>query len=319
MSVWPPSDENDHEFARVYAQDVCARRPLYVVERTLRGGTYRFFADFDLLNSSSSSSSQVEATVRSALGQLPDALRRGTVTVCVRKGHGSNPQKQGAHLIWDDSVRVTDLEAREIRDAWVRLLLLEQQQQQQDWASIIDPAVYRNNGLRMPWSLKCVDAESHYEPAFECDLSRPDVALRALSPDPEDLDSVSDLVRRCSLRARPSATGAAAAAAAATVAADAAIAADAAVAAMSSSIEAVVSAYWDPSVASSLKRVDAGLFSCSSRRCYIKGGEHRGNHIFFRVRPSVNRGYVDLIQYCHSPKCSAHLAKIASIPKPPFF
>jgi hypothetical protein len=163
-----PSEARD-DFLDAYAGIVASGRTntLFAVERS--GNTYRMFADFDV-PLPSLSVMEGDALIRHildiAMDNLPDVLRVGHVTVCLRPAHGG---KVGAHLVWSDDLRVDDDQAAQARDEWVRACVLHSQGQRAsvelDWDKIIDAAVYKKNGLRMPWSSKRGgDARSCYEP-----------------------------------------------------------------------------------------------------------------------------------------------------------
>lgn len=323
LSVWPPSDELDREFASAYAQELISRRPTYLVERTLRGGTYRFFADFDIkgpsrgcgdtgdtgdTGNSNSSAPQpsLEAIVLESMAGLPEDLRRGSIAVCVRTTTADDG-KRGAHLIWDDSARVTDAEALELRDAWVARLGGGR------WEDVIDAAVYRCNGLRMPWALKgsrMSSVESWYVPALQIAWRGGEWSSEPI-PEAPDRTTLIELVARCSIRARPSSM-----APPRTPALGRPNPSDLAAI---ESIEQAVAAYWGEGVARSLRRCSAGstgacaVYACNSRRCFIKGGEHRGNHVYFTLRPCVNRCYAELSQHCHSERCRDSFVRISTI------
>lgn len=310
LSVWPPSEESDAAFARAYAQDIACGRPTYVVERSLRGGSYRFFADFDLPpGDPETDAMDIEEILRVSLRQLPAPLMSGTVTVCVRVPLTlEHKGKRGAHLIWDDSVRTGDEDATSLRDAWVGRLDFARPLSHAGtgWGAVIDRAVYRSNGLRMPWSLKCTLEESVYVPAYEWSASEPEV-LRPVSFDATCALSVSSWIQRCSICARPSTSS--------TTRSGGPAAAPPACPRVLASVEDAVAHYWDREVASTLRPVQGrtDLMTCGSRRCFIKGGEHRGNHIFFRTRRCANASYVELMQFCHSEKCKDAHAKIATV------
>ena len=332
LSVWPPCDETDQVFADAYAQEVVSGRPVYAVEKVLRGGTYRFFADFDVvaarLGTLDTQGIGIEDLVRTSLEHLPIELRRGVAIACIRKSSSSSSSKQksGAHIIWDDSVRVGDKDAMRLRDAWVANLEQSSSSSGVCWSSIIDAAVYKNNGLRMPWSLKCTQQqqESHYVPAFECVMEAPEApeapeaappCFRRLPPC-RDAAQISAMVRRCSIRARPCPSDAASAAAASAAEEERwLLDVPDPITGVPESIETAVAHYWGQGAAASLKRKPCGVISCDSRRCYIKGGEHTSNRVYFVLGACPNRAYVQLLQYCYSERCKDAFVKVATFPK----
>ena len=183
-----------------YAAHVsCAAMPLHAVERTVGGGTYRFFADFDVRDDSV----PIAEVVRAALACLPDALVGRSVVVCTR---GWLDGKTGAHLVWGDA-RVGDAQATAIRDAWVRRLA-EASASGRDgawWDAVVDASVYRRNGLRMPWSVKKPgdSAVAAYAPTHVSPDGSPS-GMRAIEPAPRPSDGAETIaawIRRTSIMA----------------------------------------------------------------------------------------------------------------------
>jgi len=305
--VWPVSETA--KFIDAYSNDVVSKRPLYVVERSIKGGTYRFFADFDL--SPTNNHLNIKNIVEESLSHLPESLRSegGSVTVCVRECIGSHPkhkQKLGAHLIWsDDTVRVGDAEAMQLRDEWIKTLGATRPLDL-EWDAIIDKAVYRSNGLRMPWSLKSSEFESVYIPRFTYDLSKQE--LCTVHPGWDQHDHVAFWVERCSIRALPSSSTSTSTST--PYSPDLTRSITTTETQTPATVTEAIEKMWGHRAASSLQRVDDGLFSCRSKKCFIKGGEHRSNHVYFQIKPCVNRGFVELIQYCHSEKCRDYFAKV---------
>ena len=146
--------------------DACAAQiahnahPFHGVERTVCGRAYRMFADLDV-----PPGANLGELLPHALSQLPEAMRVGTVVVC-RRRHAPPGAKKGVHLVWsDDALLVDDARAMELRDAWVARC----DPDKADWQAVIDAAVYRRNGLRMPFALKrsTDDTSAVYAPVFE--------------------------------------------------------------------------------------------------------------------------------------------------------
>lgn len=162
-----PLSERSTGLMRAYHADVCAGRRVCLVERTLKGGTYRMFADFDKVEGD-------VGLVRRALERVPGPLRGGggeaRVAVCSRVDGDGEGGKMGFHLIWNDACRVDDDGAVALRDAWVSALDHEDPLAEGSWGAIVDAAVYRRNGLRMPWSMKR-HGGSYYAPTHEATFS----------------------------------------------------------------------------------------------------------------------------------------------------
>ncbi|KAG1669795.1 hypothetical protein FOA52_001625 [Chlamydomonas sp. UWO 241] len=121
------SAEAQAALAAAYVHDAARNVPLHVVERTIRGGSYRMFADFDVALLADTGFPElhpvrdIKRIVEYAIDHLPPELRRGSIVVCLRESHASArlPTKLGAHLIWSDELRVDDAIAARLRDAWV--------------------------------------------------------------------------------------------------------------------------------------------------------------------------------------------------------
>ncbi len=166
-----PLAERGDGLLGAYAADVAAGRPLHVVECTMRG-TYRMFADVDLKAPSGPEADALLAGVLGVAldaGSLPPQLRRGRALVCSRTWDAMDG-KIGAHVVWED-VRVDDAAAAALRDRWV-CAIAEGPFAGQGiawWDRTIDRAVYRANGLRMPWSLK-VGGRTVYAPTHAADF-----------------------------------------------------------------------------------------------------------------------------------------------------
>ena len=140
----PP--EGLDEFYTLYASVVASgTNSLYAVERTPRGALYRMFSDFDIALPTSEDNGFLHTVLDEAFLHVPSRLCGEAFTLCVRQAHGN---KVGAHMVWP-GIAVDDTSAIELRNEWVAAL-----PPTRDWDHIIDAAVYKKNGLRMPWSLK---------------------------------------------------------------------------------------------------------------------------------------------------------------------
>ena len=168
-------DEHRPGFLDAYAQDVEDGVPLYAVERTAAfGGVYRMFADLDVKapppppdDDAAAPREKKQARMRRllavALECVPPELRKGSVTVCYRRGGADASGKTGAHMVWSDAVMVDDAIALEARRRWVARCVATDPNT--CWEDVIDAAVYRNSGLRMPWSRKRGD-DKDADPSF---------------------------------------------------------------------------------------------------------------------------------------------------------
>lgn len=214
MSV--PVSERHTGLLAVYASDVVAGRPLYVVERTVSGGSYRMFADLDIHLSPPSGSGcsggeeggdgdgdgdgLLERALEHAIAALPPVLDDGEdIVVCTRRLDGG---KVGAHLVWS-RLRVDDAAATHLRAAWLQSIMALSNGggwTRDWWEKVLDASVYRRSGLRMPWSLKKGGtAAAAYVPTHV-------VSRRVITPiqpscavDIKDASSVEHWLRRTSL------------------------------------------------------------------------------------------------------------------------
>ena len=148
-------DASRAEFLDTYAAAVASggSPQLFVVERS--GIEYRMFADFDVPYGKDGiddegGTARMHDLVEHAMCNLPMHLRVGSVAMCMRPAHKG---KIGAHFVWSD-LRVGDEAALDARDRWVKACIAAPATMEYRWDDIIDAAVYKKNGLRMPWSMK---------------------------------------------------------------------------------------------------------------------------------------------------------------------
>lgn len=307
-------EDNLTEFYEAYAKDIQRGTPLFVVERT--NMSYRMFADFDInLSTTSLPTVNVITLVEYALSKFPFPSRSGNeVTVCVRNVHKG---KTGAHLVWTD-LRVNDEQARELRHAWLNAL------EDPAWKDTIDEAVYRRNGLRMPWSQKPSDAGSMsavYTPShLWSEHSRQLVPWHVSIDAP--IEQLKDALRRCSIEARSNPppqralSPLLASLALGTVTHD----------------TRPSTTHDAPSVLLAAARkccpdeqpqfkvhvfVPKRLYSFTClplcRECKIADRQHRSNHIYFNLGWEAERQQWKLVQKCHSGKCQGSEHFIAFI------
>ena len=139
----------DSPFLLSMAREIASGVPVHVVERTFARGTYRMFADLDVPREDPDEASEfLMDLLERAFTALPEELCVFPIVICTRKWHDG---KIGAHLIWNDDLRVDDDQAVDLRERWIQALGDEDRE---FWEKTIDEAVYRRNGLRMPWALK---------------------------------------------------------------------------------------------------------------------------------------------------------------------
>lgn len=291
------------EFLKAYASHVdgartSGRRWPCVVERTV--GTYRMFADFDVKDVSVSS---VRDIVETAIRHAPSKLRTGSgVTLLTRTSSAGG--KTGAHLVWRD-VYVTDGIALALRQQWVGSL---KDHGHPEFDRIIDAAVYRRSGLRMPWSRKVQDDDDAYAPRavlkFQDD---------SLSWNFEDIEaSTLDLIQMSSLRAglgHPKLEGVdeIVSATSRAVALKGGHIAPAQLTALARALPRVYRS--DAADAkTSIVRGDRStmiVLRLRSRYCHNVGREHSSNTVYIVAVPDGS-----LFQCCFSPRCKGKKTKL---------
>jgi hypothetical protein len=332
------SAEAQAALAAAYVHDAARNVPLHVVERTIRGGSYRMFADFDVALLADTGFPElhpvrdIKRIVEYAIDHLPPELRRGSIVVCLRESHASArlPTKLGAHLIWSDELRVDDAIAARLRDAWVARCEAASGGDGR-WEATIDRAVYRSNGLRMPWSRKGNGKggadRSVYVPSIEIEYGASQVKVTSFGGGAGAAAQAAAcpvLLQRCSIRATaappppssspsPSSSSSPSPPLHRAVPVAVSLVDVAAVAHVAlvdvAAVAAVVAQRWGSHVASSLRQVtpldnqsSCVVFSCNSSLCVVAGRRHNSNRIYFCA---VRRGHTwSLRQLCHSAHCA---------------
>jgi len=121
-----------------YATSVCnGETRMSFIERSGQK-KYRMFADIDIYEDA-----DIEDLLDDILHMLPYPLMNKRICILRREFHNG---KQGLHLIWPDTF-VSDQDGRALCEGWILKLPLK-------YKTLVDLSVYRNNGLRMPWSVK---------------------------------------------------------------------------------------------------------------------------------------------------------------------
>lgn len=147
--LYVPSERED-EFARVYF-DRCRKEKIYAVEA--KTDTFCFFADVDYKDTEAMDMTLLKEIV-SVMCSKVDAMTDKQKD-CVVKFANPKPCregiKSGIHMHWPDLV-VTKGTAMILRNHLVNHLVVEIPGY--PWDKIIDIAVYKGSGLRLPWSWK---------------------------------------------------------------------------------------------------------------------------------------------------------------------
>ena len=309
---------------------------LHWVERTLRDERYRMFADFDVPLGDGQMlhpTADVLCIVMRALACLPEEMRVGpheSIAVCTRR---ASDEKVGAHLVWHD-LRVDDSEAMRLRNLWVAAC------ERQDaaladgrWDATIDAAVYRKNGLRMPWSRKRGDRDGSgvYIPSH---VYLP--ARTKLSPLPTPPRTREDVIAQLEITVLyPSSSSSSASASMhqmhqmqpmnhhqpvhhVSVSSSSS-------SAMVDAAAREISHRWPGARVRecSSSESDVVILSCDDRRCEIAGRAHRSNHIFFELqrsrdsrdsRDSKNKWRI--FQRCHAEACCGGRVYVCDLAAP---
>lgn len=289
-------DEAHAAFLNAYAASLVRHpaRPPSIVE--LRTPVFRFFTDLDTRFTAAAQDAEVCALLL-AIGKAVDAVAGASdMVVCSStNAAAADGGKRGFHLIWPD-VLVRQSTAFKLRDAILRELRPPGEYglaPECTWDTVLDPSVYRANGLRMPWSAKGRHDARVYKPTH---LYR-DGALAEEAP-AASVSALRASVHRLSIRA-PGADPTLVASAD-----DDADAAAAEIARAKSTSPDSLEAYGDvlPSLAAALPVQFLGqrftavmhhepatpgappnsyLLRSSSRFCFNLGRAHRTNNVYF--------------------------------------
>jgi hypothetical protein len=127
-----------NSFLDRYATTICnGENRMSFIERSGRLN-FRMFADIDIYEDLN-----IEDLMETILSKLPRPLMEHRISILRREFHDG---KQGVHLVWPD-VYVSDDGARALGEGWMSNL-------SEEYKHLVDLSVYKNNGLRMPWSIK---------------------------------------------------------------------------------------------------------------------------------------------------------------------
>ena len=326
-------------FLGAFAEAVAAGRAPAVAERAV--GVYRMFADLDIKSPSEGADDDglAELVLARCLPHLPSALCRpgAEIVVCTRPvtpfggtqsvktgAEGAQSVKTGAHLYWSD-VWVDDRVALALRDAWVRATVsAAEDDDETDWAAVIDAAVYKKSGLRMPWAPKKARndvanaSDVVYRPAYVVQFGKePGTSPSLITVDPDDAakdmgawlertalcggcQSMSDFALEFAANA-PSTSSASSSSTTSKAHINEAAAERALRAALPER-------YADCRLACKSASPASALVTCGSRWCHAADRDHSSNHVYFVVRPD---GGVD--QLCHSKGCGGARTRVCQL------
>lgn len=320
----------DSPFLLSMAREISVSNPIHVVERTFARGSYRMFADLDVPREDPFEASEfLMDLLERSIAALPEELSVFPILICTRKWHDG---KIGAHLIWSDNLRVNDEQAVELRDRWIEAL---GEEDKEFWEKTIDEAVYRRNGLRMPWALK---KNGHSDAAYvPTHVVLEDTIERIPPVDCRDVQEVAKWLSRASIHALEADSNAANAPNTKkrkTIAPkngkvqprskdDAHLPSGDSFALsdedLKNLIEVLPTAYGIGdinSIGNRCKRIygasrKVSIFvSAKSRVCACAGREHSANHIYFELKSDGK-----IFQRCHSkdPKCDGKSTELVGI------
>lgn len=169
-------DEFHGSFLNSYAASLarCPDRRPCVVE--LRTPVFKLFVDLDTryhtLETAAHARSNGIPDLVKAMTDVVSSITETTVRalVCASsapKMESADAWKMGFHIVWPD-VRVNSRTALHVRQVFLaQLPSPETFGLKETWETIIDKAVYKANGLRMPWSAKGKGDDRFYELVYE--------------------------------------------------------------------------------------------------------------------------------------------------------
>ena len=215
-----PESSND-DFIHEYSRGVLmGGRPSCIVEYKPR--VFRLFYVLDIVTKDSHmaklmSAGDFQENVKNIMHIICIAkvflfdVARSSATICIsnvpkKKG---DEIKVGIHITFDN-IFVTSPTALHIREKLLELLNVEENPFANSWEQIVDSAVFKGSGMRLPWAAKHDDLKRVYVPRVEylLDSEESDIIETKLFPDEiiKSLSSVKDVISKTCLRARGSLT-----------------------------------------------------------------------------------------------------------------
>ena len=215
-----PESSND-DFIHEYSRGVLmGGRPSCIVEYKPR--VFRMFYDLDIVTkdihmAKLMSAGDFQENVKNIMHIICIAtvflfdVARSSATICIsnvpkKKG---DEIKVGIHITFDN-IFVTSPTALHIREKLLELLNVEENPFANSWEQIVDSAVFKGSGMRLPWAAKHDDLKRVYVPRVEylLDSEESGIIETKLFPDEiiKSLSSVKDVISKTCLRARGSLT-----------------------------------------------------------------------------------------------------------------
>ena len=211
-----PESSND-DFIHEYSRGVLmGGRPSCIVEYKPR--VFRMFYDLDIVTkdiqmAKMMSVGDFQGNVKNIMHIICIAtvflfdVARSSATICIsnvpkKKG---DEIKVGVHITFDN-IFVTSPTALHIREKLLELLRVEENPFSNPWEQIVDSAVFKGSGMRLPWAAKHDDLKRVYIPHMEylLDSAESDIIETKLHPDDiiKSLVAVKEVISKTCLRAK---------------------------------------------------------------------------------------------------------------------
>ena len=211
-----PESSND-DFIHEYSRGVLMGcRPSCIVEYKPR--VFRMFYDLDIVTNDIQMAKMMSAgdfqeNVKNIMHVICVAtvflfdVVRSSATICIsnvpkKKG---DEIKVGVHITFDN-IFVTSPTALHIREKVLELLGVEENPFSNSWEQIVDSAVFKGSGMRLPWAAKQDDLKRVYIPRLEylLDSAESGIIETKLCPDDiiKSLTSVKEVISKTCLRAK---------------------------------------------------------------------------------------------------------------------
>jgi hypothetical protein len=211
-----PESSND-DFIHEYSRGVLmGGRPSCIVEYKPR--VFRMFYDLDIVTkdikmAKMMSAGDFQENVQNIMHIICIAtvflfdVTKTSATICI----SNVPKKKGDEIkigihITFDNIFVTSPTALHIREKVLELLRVEENPFANSWEQIVDSAVFKGSGMRLPWAAKHDDLKRVYIPRVEylLDSEESGIIETQLFPDEivKSLASVKEVISKTCLRAR---------------------------------------------------------------------------------------------------------------------
>ena len=211
-----PENSND-DFIHEYSRGVLmGGRPSCIVEYKPR--VFRMFYDLDIVTkdlkmAKMMSAGDFQENVKNIMNIICVAtvflfdVSRSLATICI----SNIPKKKGDEIkigihITFDNIFVTSPTALHIREKVLELLAKEDNPFANSWEQIVDSAVFKGSGMRLPWAAKQDDLKRVYVPRVEYMLDREESGIIESKLFPDDiiksLTSIKEVVAKTCLRAK---------------------------------------------------------------------------------------------------------------------